>query len=253
MNRHPRLHREREIDRIRSRLERDHYPRLQMGWIVTLTGFAGLAASFLLLRAGLTSMGLRYFCAMCVAYLSFLLLLWGWLRLRGEAFDVPMVDVANTPAPVVEFAGEAGSFDGGGASGNYDVADVADALSESGGVGDAIGAVGEAGDALPVAVLLLVLGIVFSSFFVIYSAPVLFAELLVDGVLAASLYRRLRGLNPQHWLESALRRTFWPFLMTAVVVTVAGWWMGIYAPEAHSLGEVLRYVPAAVESIPAGS
>lgn len=248
MSVNPWLHRKRAIDRIRVRLEREHYPRLQMGWIVTLTGFAGLAASFLLLQAGVHAMGLRYFYAMCVAYLSFLLLLWGWLRLRGDAFDVPPFDGPGQPAPALDAIGAGGSFDGGGASGNYELPDAAPVLDkalaladESDGVGDAIGAVGEAGEALPLAVLLLVLGIVFSSFFVIYSAPVLFAELLVDGVLTASLYRRLRGLDRQHWLESALQRTFWPFVMTAVVVTVAGWGMGLYAPDAHSLGEVLRY------------
>lgn len=52
MRLNPWLHRTREIDRVRARLERDHYPRMQMGWIVTLTGLAGLAASFLMLQIG---------------------------------------------------------------------------------------------------------------------------------------------------------------------------------------------------------
>ena len=80
-----------------------------------------------------------------------------------------------------------------------------------------------------------------SSLFVIYSAPVLFAELLLDGARAAGLYRGLRGLDRRHWLESALRRTFLPFVLTTAVVTAAGWGMGHYAPEARSIGEVMQH------------
>jgi len=232
----PAIARKREIERVRSQLVRDHYPRLQMGWIVALTGFAGLAASFLLLQAGLTAMGTRYFLAMCVAYLSFLSLLWGWLQTRRDGGDLSSVDGSfDAPDPV--WRGQGGSFDGGGASGDYAPSDVPDVP----GAGDALGAV-DAGDAaIPLAVLLLAAGILFSSLFVIYSAPVLFAELLVDGVLAAGLYRRMRGIDQRHWLASALRRTCLPFVLTAVLVTAAGWAMGRYAPEAVSLGEVLQH------------
>ena len=65
-------------------------------------------------------------------------------------------------------------------------------------------------------VILFVAALLLSSLWVVYSAPVLFAELLVDGVLAASLYRRLRGLESQHWLETALKRTVWPFVVTCL-------------------------------------
>ena len=75
----------------------------------------------------------------------------------------------------------------------------------------------------------------------IYSAPVLFAELLVDGVLSASLYRRLRGLQTRHWLETAVRRTALPFALTAAIVSASGWGMAHYAPEAHSIGDVITH------------
>lgn len=83
----------------------------------------------------------------------------------------------------------------------------------------------------------------FSSFFMIYSAPApaLFAELLLDGVLSASLYRRLRGLETPHWLETALRRTALPFVLAAAIVSALGRGMAIYAPEAHSIGDVISH------------
>ena len=93
-------------------------------------------------------------------------------------------------------------------------------------------------------VILFVAALLLSSVWVVYSAPVLFAELLVDGVLAASLYRRLRGLESQHWLETALKRTVWPFLVTCFVLVAMAWGMQVYAPGAHSIGEVMRHVEA---------
>lgn len=261
MRLNPWLQRNRAVARMRARLEREHYPRLQMGWIVTLTGLAGLAASFIMLQAGLRAMGPRYFCAMVVAYAAFFLMLWLWLRTRGEVPDLSAGGGggADSAAAPRLFEGAGGTFDGAGASGDYEVmsgvADLADGASSAVGVGDVAGGVGEAagaaGDAAAplavLAVLALAAGIVFSSFFVIYSAPVLFAELLVDGALAAGLYRGLRGVDQRHWMESALRRTFVPFLLTTLFVTSVGWGMGRYAPEAHSIGEVLQHRAQAVQ------
>jgi len=62
---------------------------------------------------------------------------------------------------------------------------------------------------------------------------------LLDGVLSVSLYRRLRGLETRHWLETALRRTGWPFVLTAMVFSASGWAMTLYAPDARSIGDVV--------------
>ena len=88
---------------------------------------------------------------------------------------------------------------------------------------------------------MLVGALLLSSLFVVYSAPILFAELIVDGVLSASLYRKLRELETRHWLETAIRRTAWPFAGTAAIVCDIGWAMAIYAPEAHSVGDVIAH------------
>ncbi|MEJ7805152.1 MAG: hypothetical protein WKG03_04440 [Telluria sp.] len=116
-----------------------------------------------------------------------------------------------SPSPPA-FSGHAGTFDGGGASGNYDppsgVGDMADTASKA-----LDGVDVDVGDAaIPLAVVALMAGVAFCAMFVVYSAPLLFAELLVDGLLSASLYRRLRGIDRHHWLQTALRRTVWPFI-----------------------------------------
>jgi hypothetical protein len=115
------------------------------------------------------------------------------------------------------------------------------------GLGDAVGEVVGGADegAIPLALALLVAALVavllFATFYIVYLAPALFAELLVDGALSASLYRHMRGLQTRHWLESALRRTALPFIVTAVGLALIGYALHGYAPEAHTLGEVLLH------------
>jgi hypothetical protein len=243
-----------EIHRIRRKLERNGYPRLQMLLLVMITGAVGFLASYLLLHVGLNEMWLRYLVAFGIAYLAFLLLLWLWIRTSAHDYtDFP--DLSNlTPScgdkghSFAAYSGKGGDFGGGGASGSFEPQidathfEVASSSTDSGPVGEALGAVAEADSlAIPLLLLVLVAALLVSSFFVIYSAPVLFAELLVDGVLAASLYRRLRGLETSHWLGTALRRTFLPFLLTAMLVSAAGWGLAIYAPGADSIGDVLLH------------
>ena len=164
------MDREREIERMRIALERNEYPRLRMLLIVTLTGGCGFLASFLLLHHGVDSIALRYPLALGVAYAAFLLLLWAWLRSRPHDYlDVPDVGDLGSgwryPQPQADATGNSDSF------GSFDVGDDF---------------------ALPLLVIAFVAIIACASLWIVYSAPVLFAELLFDGVLAAGLYRRLR-------------------------------------------------------------
>lgn len=80
-----------------------------------------------------------------------------------------------------------------------------------------------------------------ASLYVIYLAPMLFAELLLDAALSYSLYRHLRGRDTRHWLMTALRHTAIPFALTAVFLSACGEVMHRYAPEAQSIGAVLQY------------
>lgn len=249
MNRDNTIGRRLAIHRMRLRLERDGYPRMQMLLLVTMTGAAGFIASYLLLRAGLNAMWLRYLLALGFAYLAFLMLLWLWLRTRPQDYlDVPDVsglDFSRHPNEcAAEWGGQGGSSGGGGASSSFEASDGGTHVLEdtANPISEALDAVPDADElAIPLAALLLVAALVLSSLFVVYSAPVLFAELLVDGVLAASLYRRLRGLEPGHWLETAVRRTFLPFVLTTAFVVAAGWGMARYAPGADSIGDVLAH------------
>lgn len=234
---------------VRRAIERDQYPRLQMFIIVLLTGVAGFVASAAMLHAGLTGMALRYFLALCVAYLMFLFIVWVWLRWRADSLDGIDLGWRDSHSPSSpSFSGKGGTFDGGGASADYQPpSGVSSSLSNSrsspfdGIDADADVDIGEA--AIPLVVLAVVMaliaGIVFCALFVVNLAPTLFAELLVDGLLSASLYRRLRGIDRHHWLQTALRRTVWPFVFTAISVTVLGASLAWYTPGAQSIGQAI--------------
>ncbi len=243
--------RHREILRLNRKIQQAGFPRLQMLFLVTITAASGFIASFSMLHNGVRSMPWRYLLACMVAYAVFLLLLWLWLRTKAEDYtDIP--DLGNAlPSPGnggeghPSCEGGGGGFGGGGASGSFDSTNESAAfeLPDTGGpAGEILEAAGGAGEmAIPLSLVILLAALLFSSLYVVYSAPMLFAELLLDGMLAAGLYRRLAVIPRRHWLETALRRTFWPFLLTALLVWGAGWAMQLYAPGADSMGEVLHH------------
>lgn len=226
-----------------------------MSLIVAITGAAGFLASYLLLSVGLSEMWIRYLLVFVVAYAIFLFFLWLWLRTKARDYsDIP--DLFQTSpsnsgggCDATPVSGQGGNFGGGGASSSYShpveasyVEPPAVAAEEGGVAGETLGAAASADEAAIPLLVLAVLGALFvCSFWVIYTAPVFFAELLLDGALVTGLYRHLRKTEYKHWLETAIGRTLWPFILTTVIVVAIAWGMKFYAPEAHSLGEVILH------------
>lgn len=252
--RQPAVTRAQAIARVRQRLVADGFPRLQMVLIVALTGGFGLLASFSLLQAGLDSMALRYPLALVLAYGFFLFLIWLWLRTQADdwldAGQVPdplpdvLPDMLPGRTPVGFGSGRGGDFAGGGASGAFDgqggaaLDGVADAPWAAAGKAAAGGPdLDEV--TIPLLALALVLGLALASLYVVYIAPVLLAEVLVDGALACALFHRLRGQDPRHWLASTWRRTWLPFLATAVFLSAMGAALAWHTPGARSIGQAL--------------
>lgn len=246
--------RELVVQRVQRRLIRESFPRLQMALLVALTGGFGLLASFTLLRLGLDSMALRYPLALTFAYLFFLYLIWLWLRANTDDYcDAPdildlMPRSGESGGPPGIASGGGGQFGGGGATASYDgsAATVDEAGSSSfGDVGEAVGSAAEAGEfAIPAVAIALAAGIAVASLYVVYIAPVLFAEVLVDGALSYALFRHLRGQEQRHWLASAFARTVWPFTATAVLLVAVGAAMTAYAPGARSVAQVVKHASA---------
>lgn len=243
-----------------------------MSAIIGIAAGVGLLASYGLLKAGVTVMALRYPIALGAAYLAFLGVLSVWLRryqLRHEKaargrqrfgddswLDIDVVDIpfslGDPSGDAPEGFGGGGGFAGGGAGGRIaGVAEVprgpigvpppvqssAAGSSKAPSFGLDLGALDDGAWVLiPAAIAAAVaLG---AAIYVVYIAPILFAELLLDAALAAGLYRRLRGVQGQHWLRSAIRRTVGPALVAAVLLAVSGGLMQMVYPGASSIGRV---------------
>lgn len=254
------INRNRELNRVRGVLNRDGYPRLEMFLLVSFTGMAGFFASHVLLNFGMNTMWIRYLASIGFAYVIFMLMLWIWLlwKSRNSSDNVDLTaDIGNIGdiglSPSVQQStsvdlGGGGQFSGGGSSVDF-ASDASMGEEGVGMVGEAMGAAAQAEEAaIPLMVIIALLAALFSVFLVafslVYSAPILFSELLVDGMLSASLYRRLSGIDSHHWLESALKRTIWPFVFAAVIFAVVGWAMAYFVPGTHSLGEIVSMLLA---------
>jgi hypothetical protein len=207
------------LARLRARLEQRGYPRLQMALLVALTGGAGFLCSSAMLRSGVEQMWLRYLVSVAVAYFAFLVLLWLWLLISAQNY-VDHHDLRELTAQRRDESWRDPERKRLGPS-------LTDALNV------------ELELALPLLVLVVAAAVLAASFYIVYAAPVLLAELLLDGVLALTLYRRLRTLDRRHWLETAIRRTYATFLWTGVILVVAGLAMAHYVPGARSMGEVI--------------
>jgi hypothetical protein len=246
--------RARRIEIIRQRLIRKSRPRILVAVILSLTAFAGFLTSFSLLHLGVTLMWLRYPIAISVAYCVFLLLLalWLWLQRRSLDLDPSLLDFIPTEqtqsGESLQFGG--GRAGGGGAGGSW--TEAASSSSAEVSSGDlASPPIGldldlEEGWLLVVAIIALVGGLI-ASFYLIYIAPVLLAELLVDGILVAGLYRRVKEVEQRHWIRAALRRTLLPAVVVALFFAVAGYTLQRAVPEAHTIGEIWHYVMRRVD------
>jgi len=73
--------------------------------------------------------------------------------------------------------------------------------------------------------------------YVVHSAPVLLADVLVDGAISAGLYRRLRRAQGHTWWEGAVRRTIIPAAVVLVTFVAAGFAIHGAWPEAVTLGD----------------
>lgn len=216
-----------------------------MGLLVALTGGAGLLASWGLWHAGMHAMVWRYPVAVALAYLVFLGLLWLWLRTSWSDYG-DLIDPSGwTPS-----SSSGGSCSSSSSTTSFDAS--SGSSSDASGVGDAIGEIAMADEAaIPLAVIAVLIAACLALFValasVVWSAPVLFAEILFDGVLAVGLYRRLRRGDAQHWVQTAVRHTVWPFALVVVFSALTGAALQWYAPDATTWSQALEHRPVAAD------
>jgi membrane protein YdbS with pleckstrin-like domain len=223
-------------------------PRLQMSLLVLLTAATGFLASVALSLAGMDALWLRYPLCVVIAYAAFLGLIWAWRRRREWELptDAPGGGGSSPPSQgQADWQGGGGSSGGGGASAAFDAPYPATAFDPTPAPLDApsLDAVLDVDEGLPVVlVAVLLAGALLAVGWVIWIAPALLAELALDAVLSAGLYRRLkRSPDGAHWLGTTLRHTGRPFLAATFSLLIAGILMSLLVPGATSLGEFLAH------------
>jgi hypothetical protein len=255
--------REHLVERERRRLLKEFSPRLHMSIILLATGSAGFLASFAMLQGGVSAMWLRYPLAILFSYAIFLLLLRLWLYLQsgGRLFPDSAADILDGVNGTGGSGGSVGSpfsssgcdAGGGGAGGSWSEGNVAPISAShgrsGGGGGSSLGGFSFGLDLDDLVWLLLaaaaILGALLAVLYIIYIAPALLAEVLVDGVFISALYRRVRKLEQRHWLRTAVKKTLAPAIIIAAFFSVAGFCLHKVAPEAHSIGGVWTSITSA--------
>jgi hypothetical protein len=238
--------RSRLVERMRVHLERFCYPRVELSVLIVLSGLSAFLVSFALLRAGVDSMPLRYGLAGAAGYLAFLgfVRLWiAWNHSRPSLLDLDvdpghLVDAIDGGAPVPRGGGGPSFFAGGRSGGGG--ASTSWGTSSSGGGSSWL----EADDSLFFLVLAIAaaVGSLLTIFYVVYLAPALLAEVLVDAVIIATISRRVASADRRDWTATLIRRTCVPALLLISFLVVGGWALQRLAPDARSIGPAIEAI-----------
>jgi hypothetical protein len=238
--------RQQRIEFEKQRLLRDSIPRIYVSVILALTALAGFLSSFCLLQFGIRAMWVRYPIATMIAYGVFLLLLaiWLWLQHRDLHIGDSVLDFISHPdgrAESLHFGG-GGDFSGGGAGGTSVNSDTSVSSGFStGGSGHSFGFDLDLEEAwLIVLAIVALLAGVLACLYIVYIAPALLAEILVDGALVAGLYKRIKPNEERHWLRGAVRQTCVPALLVGVFLAIAGFALQKVVPAAITIGDVFN-------------
>ena len=249
---HSPWHRQKRIRRLAAALMAHGSPRLAMFGFVTLATLAGFLASVLLHSIGLVEMSQRYVLAVGCAYLAFLGSLWLFVaayrararriaaREGGSSSDVPLGDLLGGPNVVI----------GRGDSSALPTppTQIAEAPMKSSNSTSSKGAGGGSidfgdGDGLVLIVVGLILVAIATAFFasivVVTQAPLLLAEVIVDGVLLVGLSRRFKNCEVEHWSIGAIKRTWKGALCVAIVFGIVGLALQTLVPGASTMSEAL--------------
>jgi len=150
--------------------------------------------------------------------------------------------------------GGGGTFSGGGATSSFDthaglaanshISTVLDGGSS--GVDSASDAVGEAAGAICdefiifAALVALIVTIFGSAFYLVSEAPLILSEAAFEGLLAASLVKKVKLIDDKDWIGSIFKTTWKPFIIILVIVFFSAVILHAYFPSARSLSEIIK-------------
>jgi len=216
---------------------------------VAIAGTAGFVASAAMLAYGMTAPAARYPLAVAAGYVAFLAMIRLWLAFRRRELsgdvDVSVLELIPSTSPPPFSFGGGGGFSGGGSSAAIP-ADAGAAVVEakSSLLKGSLSVAAEADEgaivAIPIVVGIAILVGLLASGAVLYNAPVLFAEVLLDSAIATVAYRRLRQHQTVHWSSGVVRWTWKPMLAITLALLALGVAIPMLKPGADSIGDLFR-------------
>lgn len=252
-------------------LQSQYWTRFHMVLIIAACISVAVLTTRLMLNAGVTVMWVRYALALLFAYGTFFIGVWVWLHLSaygrhlradwgrrnnydGSGLDIiPNINISGGGAtsPIeLPLQGGGGTFDGGGAGGAWDVPDTSVSLDMPGsdlvdGVGDVAGGVDDGGCLIVIAGMLLAVALfaVFgATFYVIYQAPAILAEVIFEVLLGSPLARGARALDSANWPAVLLKKTWKPFGLMAAAAMAFAIFCNVYFPQVATAGQAIEMI-----------
>lgn len=209
-------------------LRRRSMPRCILGLLLVLTGVCGYLISFSLLHLGVNHMWMRYPVAVLGAYGLFLLLIRLWVEVERSRFDADAAALLEG-SEEADDRPKSGWRSSSGDGGSWlDFLNGVDLGFDEG--------------CLPLILIGVVVGLVIALVVTLAGAPALLAEVFLDAFVLTMLYRRLRIAANQHWLGTAIRRTWSMVVLVAALLAIAGGCLEAMAPDARSIGPALRKI-----------
>lgn len=222
----------------------NQWPRVQIMVILGLTGVAAFLTSALLLRLGVTEMVVRYPVAIAAAYGVFIMLIGLWLWMQREEPD--MDETVHEVIDNLDFIDDGRIISTGGI--NTGTSTPPNLSGSSGGSSIDLPGIDvdlDLDDAIWIvlAIVVLIAGLL-AIFYVVYIAPVLLTEVLVDGLLAAGLYKTVKDAHGRHWMMTVIKKTAIPAVLALVFFSIAGFCVQKIVPGTTSIGEAWRLFSA---------
>ena len=209
-------------DKLRHSLSAKFFLRFHASLILFFTILSGWLVDIALLKIGVNSMMIRYPLAIIAAYGVFLLGVYGWIEYSGIRQYVESKRAAELIGDDVPMKTKGDISESNG----WQLLDPS--VMNAGGEGCLIWFG-----------IIFVAMIAFAFFggFLVTGAASLFAEIVLELLLAAGLLHGFRRYESSGWVSSVMNYTFWSLIFTITVAVMIGFFVHMTWPNARTLPE----------------
>ena len=211
---------------LRSYFRRRSFPRLTLTLLLAITGGVGFLISDGMLRLGVEHMWVRYPVAVLASYGFLLGLIRIWVEIEKARFE--------PEAHLLENVGDEDEDQDRLHLRSVRERSWLDYLDVPSNVLDF-----DEG-CVPAILVFAIIAVIVLLVTTVAAAPALIAEVFLDVFIISALYRRLRVAQKEHWLGTALRRTWRTAGMTAILLSMIGLALEVMAPGARSIGKAIE-------------